>query len=117
MAENTGMFAYAHRSREHSIYWIIDLDSGYAELFTDAPDEPACDRGRIISGDLNNGLIVLFQSGGFDWSYQLRFRENDCSDGLIMRYAGGLECEFHAIPISSVLSIRNISTHLFTKET
>lgn len=103
MAESAGIFAYAHWSREHSIYWIIDLNAGYAELFTDAPDEPVCDRGKIISGDLNNGLIVLFRSGCFDWSYQLRFRENDCSGVLIMRYAGELECEFHAIPINSVL--------------
>ena len=72
--ENTGKISHEHRCGNYGLYWIIDLNAGYAELFTDEPDEPVCDCGRIISSDLNNGLTVLFCSGCFDWSYQLRLK-------------------------------------------
>ena len=107
MAESTGIFAYAHWSRGYSIYWIIDLDAGYAELFTDAPDEPACDRGRIISGNLNNGLTVLFRSGCFDWSYQLRLKRKDIPDSIIMQYPNGFSCEFHAVALHRAMALKS----------
>lgn len=77
----SGVYAYV-KSGSYDVYWIIDLDAGYAYNFTEGNGNDCCDKIRLTSGNFNDKLKLKLNiySDNTYATYYLRFlNENDPS--------------------------------------
>lgn len=106
---NSGVFAYK-KSGVYDIYQIIDFDEGYVYYFTDGNGNEICDKVKIVSGDLNNVVIITYHDGGTSWSEGLHFKWVNQPDHLVVEDSNHFEWDYYATNLNSALSIRNTKT-------
>ena len=99
---DSGVYSYAS-SGSYDVYYIIDFDEGYVYYFLDT--ESAGERVRIVSGNLNEVLIITFSEGGNTWSYGLHFKWKNQPDHLIVQDEDGFEYDFYSTNLSKALKI------------
>lgn len=104
---NTGVFAYKNRGGQYSIYYIIDFDEGYVYRFIEGNGDEICDRLKIESGDLNNGIIVTYHDGDDEWSNGLHFYRQKQPEHLILEDNDHFEYDFYGTDLSAALRIRD----------
>lgn len=107
---NTGVFSYRERGGSYDIYWIIDFDEGYVYYFTDGNGESFCDRLKIVSGTLNDKVIITYHDGGDEWSYSLHFKYVNHPETLIMVDNDGFSHEYSTTYLDDALRIRASKT-------
>lgn len=104
---NSGIFSYRYNPGSYYIYWIIDFDEGYAYYFTEGNGEETCDRVKIVSGDLNDKIIVTYNDGNTKWSYGLHFKYVNHPETLIMQDQNGFDYKYTTTDLDDALEIRN----------
>ena len=107
---NSGVFAYRSTGGTYYNYYIIDFDEGYVYWFSDGNGDTTCDRLKIDSGDLNNGLIITYHDGDYSWSEGLHFKWKNQPDTLIWQNSSGFEVKFITTNLNDALKIRNEKT-------
>lgn len=107
---NTGVFSYKSKGGEYNIYYIIDFDEGYVYRFIEGNGDETCDRLKIDSGDLNNGLIITYHDGDDTWSNKLYFAWQRQPDHLILEDYYGIETDFNSTSLSTALKIKDNKT-------
>lgn len=103
---NTGVYSYINKKGAYDIYWIIDFDEGYVYWFTDGNGENTCDKVKIVSGDLNDRIIVTWHDGGTQWSWKLHFKYKNFSETLVVNDHNGVATEFTTTNLNDALKIR-----------
>ncbi len=101
---NSGVFAYK-KSGAYTIYYIIDFDAGYVYRFTDS--ENSCMKVRIVSGDLNDYVLITYHEDNSKWSEGLCFRWKNQPDTLLVQDEYGHATSFAFANLDEALKIRN----------
>ena len=104
---NSGVYAYKSRGGSYSIYLIIDFDKRYVDYFIDGNGDKTCDRVKMVSGTLNDVLIITYHDGGSKWSYGLHFKWRNQPDHLILQDEDGFEWDFYTTNLTKAISLRN----------
>lgn len=107
---NTGKYAYKSRGGTYSNYYIIDFDDKYVYWFSEGNGDTTCDRLKIESGDLNNGLIITYHDGSDVWSESLHFKYYEHPDHLIMQDKNGFDYDFYPTNIYQALNLKGQKT-------
>ena len=107
---NSGVFSYRNRGSSYDSYWIIDFNEGYVYYFTEGNGNTTCDKVKIVSGDLNDKIIVTYHDGGDVWSYGLHFKYVNHPETLIMQDNDGFEYKYSATDLDNALRLRNTKT-------
>ena len=104
---NKGVYAYKSRGGSYENYYIIDFDEGYVYFFSDGNGEETCDKVKIVSGDLNDVLIITYHDEDTVWSEGLHFKFKRQPDHLIMQMEDGTEFDFYEADLKKALEIRD----------
>lgn len=107
---NSGIYAYRDRGGSYYVYYIIDFDEGYVYTFCEGNGSIICDRVKIVSGDLNNVLIITYHDGVDVWSYGLHFKWKNQPDILILQEEGGVEWEYYTTDLDDALALKDKKT-------
>lgn len=100
------MYSYKSTGGTYDNYWIIDFDEGYVYSFTDGNDDSTCDRIAIVSGDLNDVVIITYHDGEYLWSYGLHFKWKNQPDHLILQDETGFTYDYYPTDLSKALSLK-----------
>ncbi len=106
---NVGVFSYK-KSGAYDVYWIIDFDEGYAYTFTEGNGENTYDRLKMVSGNLNERITVLWDIGGDQSLWKLHFKYVDHPETLVVNDHNGFATEFSATKLDDALALRNKKT-------
>ncbi len=106
---DSGVYAYKRDGVSGDMYYIIDIDEGYAYFFTDGKSS-VCERIKIVSGDLNDGVTLTYHDDGRSWSNTLRFKNGGVPDELVMIDGGGAEYAYYAASLREALEIKDSKT-------
>ncbi len=104
---NAGVYSYKSLGKAYDIYYIIDFDEGYVYCFTEGNGNEICERVKIVSGHLNNVLIVTYHEGKTKWSYGLHFKWRNQPDQLIVQDEDGYEDSYYPTILKNALKIRD----------
>lgn len=107
---NTGVFSYKNKGGSYDVYWIIDFNEVYVYWFTEGNGESFCDKVKIVSGDLNDKVIVTWHDGGDEWSWKLHFKYVEHPETLVINDHNGSPVEFTTTDLDDALSIRDTKT-------
>ena len=107
---NSGVYSYKLSGINYDIYYIIDFDAGYVYYFTEGNGSGICDRVKIVSGDLNDVLIITYHEDGSVWSYGLHFKWKNQPDRIVQQDEDGYEFEFQATDLKEALELRDQKT-------
>lgn len=102
-----GVYAYKRRGDNYDQYYIIDFDEGCVYYFNFGQGDEQCDRVKIESGNLNDGLVITYHDGGDEWSYGLRFNYKNNPDKMIMQDNNGEEYDYIPTGLADALEIRD----------
>ena len=61
----------------------------------------------MVSGTLNDVLIITYHDGGSKWSYGLHFKWKNQPDHLILQDEDGFEWDFYTTNLTKAISLRN----------
>lgn len=108
---NTGVFSYKKKNTGYDVYWIIDLDEGYAYNFSEGNDNPVCDKYKISSGHLNDKITLNINDDGYKVTWYLHFKYKNAPETLVLNEHLGLgPMEFSTTSLDDALSIRDTKT-------
>lgn len=107
---NTGVFSYKSKGGSYDVYWIINFDEGYVYQFTEGNGESVCDKVKIVSGDLNDKIVVIWHDGGDEWSWKLHFKYKKHPETLVVNDHNGFATEFTTTDLDDALKLRNTKT-------
>ena len=107
---NSGIYAYRDRGGQYYNYYIIDFDEGYVYFFSDGNGDSTCDRIKIVSGDLNNGLTITYHDGDSTWDEVLHFKWKRQPDHLILLDHNYSEFDYYSTNLEDALNIKNSRT-------
>ena len=104
---NTGVYAYKKEAYTYDIYYIIDFDEGYAYYFTYGNGDKSCDREKMVSGSLNDALILAVHDGDDVWYERLYFKWVNQPDHLIVQDGYGYKSDFYPTDLNEALKLRD----------
>ena len=89
-----------------SNYYIIDFDEGFVYWFAEGNGDNTCDRLAIVSGDLNDKVIITYHFEDGTLTYGLHFKWKNVPDTLIVQDQDGFELEYKPTDLQKALEIR-----------
>ena len=107
---DSGTYAYRSKGGSYYIYIIIDFDEGYVYRFLDGNGDKSCDKVKIDSGNLNDGLQITYHDGSQKWSNWFHFKWKNQPDTLIMLDDDLFEYKFYETNLSNALMVRGTKT-------
>lgn len=107
---NSGVYAYKSTGGTYDIYWVIDFDEQCVYWFTDGNGDSTCDRIPMVSGNLNDVLIITYHDGNNEWSNGLHFKWKNQPDTLIMQDNDGFEYEYYTTGLEDALALKTSRT-------
>ncbi len=107
---NSGIYAYKDNGGQYNNYYIIDFDEGFVYFFSDGNGESTCDKIKIASGDLNNGLTITYHDGDSTWNEVLHFKWKRQPDHLILVDHNYSEFDYYSTNLENALKIKNTKT-------
>ena len=103
---NKGLYAYKNLNGTYDNYYLIDFDDGYVYNFSDGNSSSTGDRVKIVSGDLNDVLVVTYHDvDGSSWSYGLHFKWQRQPDHLVLQDQNGFEYDFTTTNLEKALKV------------
>jgi len=102
---NEGKFAYIKRCDFYDIYWIIDFDEGYVYYFTEGNGEETCEKTKIKSGNLNDGLELSYKNSNYAWVKYLHFKYKNQPHQLIIIDNDYFEYEYLTTSLEDALQL------------
>ena len=107
---NSGVFSYKNKKGSYDVYWIINFDEGYVYTFTNGNGASSCDKLKIVSGHLNDRIIITWHDGGNQVNWYLHFKYVDNPVTLVVNDHLGFTTEFAATNLNDALQIRGTKT-------
>ena len=104
---NEGVFAYRSRGGSYYRYYIIDFDEGYVYYFMEGNGDESCEKVKIVSGNLNDVVIITYHDGNDKWSYGLHFKWKKQPDHLVVQDNDGFTDDYYETDLSDALAIRD----------
>lgn len=104
---NSGVYAYVADGTEYKIYYIIDFDAGYVYRFLDGNGDNTCMRVPIVSGNLNDGLLITYHDSDATWTEALHFKWVNAPGHLIYVDHNYDEWDYYPTDLSAALKIKN----------
>lgn len=101
-----GIYSYKSDGKFYDIYYIIDFEEGYVYYFLEGEGNDWCERTAIKSGNLNDGLKVIFNYHGDLATYYFHFRHTNHSETLIMVDDDGFKYEYKPTDLDNALKLR-----------
>ena len=103
---NKGLYSYKSSGGTYDNYYLIDFDNGYVYNFSDGNGSSTGDRVKIVSGDLNDVLIITYHDvDGSSWSYGLHFKLKRVPHHLILQDKYGTEYDFYETNLKDALKV------------
>lgn len=102
---NCGIYSYISNGPKYEKYYIIDFDKGYVYFFIDGNGNDSCERTKIVSGSLNDVLMITYHDGSVVWSYGLHFKWKNQPDHLVVQDNYGFEDDYYPTDLDDALSI------------
>lgn len=103
---NTGVYSYIKTGPNYDTYYILDFDEGYAYYFLDGEEgqvEETCEKTSMVSGSLNDVVILKHVYGDEIWYDGLRFKYKDVPLYMIYEDVDSFEWEFTATDLKMAL--------------
>ena len=107
---NSGKYSYKSIGGSYDIYYIIDFDEGYVYRFIEGNGDAICDRVAIVSGNLNDMVIITYHDGTDVWSNALNFKWRKQPDHLILQDGRGGEFDFYPTDLEKAQEIMKTKT-------
>lgn len=104
---NTGVYSYKNKKGEYDIYWIINFDEGYVYWFTEGNGENTCDKVKIVSGDLNDKILITWHSTDGNATWGLHFKYVNHPETLVVNDHWGITTEFTTTDLDNALKLRD----------
>ena len=104
---NSGVYAYKSRGGTYDNYYIIDFEEGFVYFFSNGNGGETCDKIEIVSGNLNDVVIIMYHDGEYTWQSGLHFKWKNQPNILVMEDSMGFEYMFYTTNLESALSIRD----------
>ncbi len=108
---NKGIYAYKSLGKSYDIYYIIDFDEQYVYCFQEGDSNTTCERIKIVSGTLNDYVLITYHDGGDTWDNALHFKWVNQPDILVVEDSDHFEWEYTTTDLSAALqkmSTKNI---------
>lgn len=102
---NSGVFSYRDMGGSYYVYYIIDFDEGYVYFFCEGNGDTTCERVKMVSGNLNDVLIITYHDGSDTWSYGIHFKWKNQPDHLIVQDEDGFEWDFYTTDLDDALAL------------
>ncbi len=102
---DSGVFAY--QGGNNYIYIIIDFEEGYVYRFIEGNGDNSCERVKIDSGDLNQGLQVTYHDSGMTWSNWFHFKWKNQPEILILLDNDYFDWTFYETDIETALLLKS----------
>lgn len=102
---NSGIYSYIQDGYSYDNYYIIDFNNRYVYCFSDGNGSESCERVKMVSGDLNDVLIITYHDGDDVWSYGLHFKWVNQPDHLILQDNDGFTYDFYPTDLDKALEI------------
>lgn len=109
---NTGVYSYKNKKGEYDIYWIINFDEGYVYWFTEGNGENTCDKVKIVSGDLNDKILITWHDSGGNATWGLHFKYVNHPETLVVNDHWGITTEFTTTDLDDALKLRDTKSIL-----
>lgn len=106
----TGKYAYVKKNNSYNIYWIIDFDEGYVYYFTEGNGEETCEKTKIKSGDLNNGVELSYKDSSNSWVKYMHFKYKNHPLKLIIIDNDYFDYEYSTTSLEDALKLMNSKT-------
>ena len=107
---NTGVYAYKKSGSNYDIYYIIDFNEGYVYRFLHGEQNSTCDKNKIVSGTLNDTLIIEYEDGGVKWANALYFKLKNHPEQLTLEDNDHFTYSFNPTDLKDALKIRDKMT-------
>ena len=104
---DSGVYAYRNRGNSYYVYYIIDFDEGYVYRFVDGNGDGICEKVKIDSGNLNDGVQITYDEGGLKYSNWLHFKWKNQPDHLILVDDDYYDWDFYTTNLDDAIRIRN----------
>lgn len=101
---NIGKYAY-YSTGAYDIYWVVDFDEGYVYWFTEGNGDNTCDKYKIKSGNLNDGVKLSFKSSENAWINAIHFKYYNQPHQLIVVDNDNFETEFETVSLKKALDL------------
>ena len=100
-----GKYSYVKKGKAYDIYWLIDFDKGYVYNFTERNEDNSCEKVKIKSGDLNNGLKLSYKDSDNEWAKSLHFKYKDQPYKLIIVDNDNFTYEYETTSLEDTLNL------------
>ncbi len=107
---NSGVFAYCNKGTQVSNYFIIDFEEGCVYWFAEGNGDNTCDKVAIVSGDLNDKVIITYHFADGTVTYGLHFKWKNVPDTLIVQDQDGFELEYKPTNLGEAIKLRDKRT-------
>lgn len=107
---NTGKYAYIDKSDTYDVYWVIDFDEGYVYNFTDGNEDNTCEKIKIESGNLNDGLKLAYKNSGNAWVKSIHFKYVDSPHQLVVVDNDYFKYEYSTTSLEKALELMKNKT-------
>lgn len=107
---NTGKYSYIKRNSSYKIYWIIDFDDGYLYDFTEGNGDDSCEKIKIKSGNLNDGLELSYKNYSNTWVKYIHFKYENQPHQLVIVDNDYLEYEYSTTSLEDALELMKHKT-------
>ena len=102
---DTGKFSYVKKGDEYNVYWIIDFDNGCVYNFSEGNGDESCEKIKIKSGNLNDGLELSYKNSSNAWAKYIHFKYKNQSHQLVIVDNDYFKYEFSTTSLKEVLKL------------
>ena len=107
---NSGKFAYKKSGKNYDIYYIIDFDEGYVYCFQDARGDISCEKVKIVSGDMNEYVLITYHADGTTWNNALSFKRKKQPNIMSFQDGRNDPVDYNSTDINKAIEILNTKT-------
>lgn len=107
---NAGKYSYIKRHDSYDVYWIIDFDEGYVYDFTEGNGDNSCEKIKIESGNLNDGLKLSYKSSDNAWVKYIHFKYTNQPHQLVIVDYMYSEYEYSTTSLEHALELLETKT-------
>lgn len=107
---NTGKYSYVKRNGSYKVYWIIDFDNGYVYDFTEGNGDDTCEKIKIQSGNLNDGLRLSYKDSNNAWAKYIHFKYKNQPHQLVIVDNDYFEYDYSTTSLEDALELMENKT-------
>ena len=107
---DSGKFSFVKKNDSYKVYWIIDFDNGYVYDFTEGNGDDTCEKIKIQSGNLNDGLRLSYKDSNNAWAKYIHFKYKNQPHQLVIVDNDYFNYEFSTTSLRDALELMESKT-------